>query len=67
MKTQRQFMLNADRHTLDAAACSSSNGFAQFDTSQDSAYYGIWGNPWTLTVVTYCEGDVDTDVYDNAE
>ena len=48
----------SDRYTYDFGQCSSSNGFAQVDTSQDASYYGTWANPFTLITVTYAEGDL---------
>ena len=47
----------ADRYVYDFGACSSKNGYAQVDTSQDAPYYGTWTNPTTLRIFCYCEGD----------
>lgn len=46
------------RYAFDAGACSLKNGFAQVDTSQDACYFGLWANPETFTVISYCEGDI---------
>lgn len=56
MKKTREFN-PADRYVYDFGACSSSNGFAQIDTSQDASYFGTWANPEKLVIFNYCEGD----------
>lgn len=57
MKTIKTFM-DLDRYYYDFGMCSTKNGFAQVDTSQDASYYGTWANPEKLVIVSYCEGDV---------
>jgi len=64
MKTTREFA-PADRYVYDFGLCSGRNGFAQIDTSQDASYYGTWANPARLMIVSYCEGDVTTQVAEN--
>ena len=58
MKTEKKFLLDMDRYYFDFGQCSIKEGFAQVDTSQDASYYGTWANPFTLTVISYTEGDV---------
>ena len=64
MKVQTQF-LPLDRYYFDRKLCSVEKGFAQVDTAQDAPYFGIWANPVSLTIVTYCEGDVTTQKAEN--
>jgi hypothetical protein len=66
MKTVRSF-LPLDRYHFDFHRCAYSKGFAQFDSPQDASYYGTWANPTTLTIVSYCEGDVTESTADNAQ
>lgn len=47
-----------DRYVFDFELCQSSDGWIQFDTSQDASYFGVWCNPKKLETVTYAEGDV---------
>jgi len=58
METVNKFEMNGERYKYDFGVCSAKNGFAQVDTDQDAWYYGNWANPTTLTIVSYCEGDV---------
>lgn len=57
MKTTRDFA-PGDRYAYDFGLCSSANGFAQVDTSQDASYYGTWANPFRMVIFSYCEGDL---------
>jgi len=57
----------SNRYTYDFGMCSISKGFAQVDTSQDASYFGTWANPYTFTIVNYCEGDIYTDIADDCE
>jgi hypothetical protein len=61
MKTIREFV-PADRYVYDFGPCSSKNGFAQIDTKQDASYFGTWCSPSKRAVVSYCEGDVTTQI-----
>lgn len=61
MKTIREFA-PADRYLYDFGLCSYKNGFAQVDTSQDASYFGTWASPSRRMVVSYCEGDVTTQI-----
>ena len=64
MKTIREFA-PSDRYRYDFGLCSSKNGFAQVDTSQDASYFGTWANPDRLMIVCYCEGDVIIQTAEN--
>lgn len=57
MKTEKRF-LSANRYRFDFGMCSSKNGFAQIDTSQDASYFGTWANPFELKIISYIEGDI---------
>jgi hypothetical protein len=64
----RGFTLDGDRYVFDFKLCRSVNGWAQFDTSQDAAYYGNWVNPITFETACHCEGDqTHTKYEDEAE
>ena len=57
----------ADRYLYDFGKCSTANGWAQIDTSQDASYFGQWINPTRRLIFAYIEGDcvltkLDTDV-----
>ena len=67
MKHERDFMENGSRYYFDFGECSASNGFAQIDTHQDAAYFGMWTNPYDFVVVSYIEGDINRDTASNAE
>ena len=66
MKTVRDFW-PTDRYIYDFKLCSTKDGWAQIDTSQDAHYYGTWANPEKLVVISYCEGDVTTNTADTPE
>jgi len=66
MKIERYFK-PADRYFFDFGMCAPAKGFAQVDTEQDAAYYGTWANPFTLSIVSYCEGDVCISTADNTD
>lgn len=57
IETVREFA-PADRYVYDCGMCSTTNGFAQFDTRQDASYFGTWVSPTKRAIVNYCEGDV---------
>ena len=61
MQTVREFM-PADRYVYDFGPCSYANGFAQIDTKQDASYFGTWCSPSKRAIVSYCEGDVTTQI-----
>ena len=65
IKQTREFC-PGDRYRYDCGLCSTKNGFAQIDTSQDAHYYGTWANPEKRLIFSYTEGDTcltecDTD------
>ena len=66
MTTTRSFISDGDRYRFDTGMCSVKNGFAQVDTGQDAWYFGMWANPYTLTIVSYMEGDVSVAVADSS-
>lgn len=57
MKVTQGFDENGDRYCYDFGPCSAKAGWGQIDTEQDASYYGMWANPTTLKIFTYCEGD----------
>lgn len=67
MKTKTSFDGNVERYTFDLGECSTKNGWAQFDTSQDASYFGIWVNPFNLSVFTLCEGDMTLEEAESEE
>lgn len=67
MKKTHTFIENGDRYRFDFGQCSSANGFAQFDTENDAWYFGQWSNPFTLTHVSYVEGDLTIAQADTPE
>lgn len=66
VKTIREFA-PADRYVYDFGVCSYDKGFAQVDTKQDASYFGTWASPTRRMVVSYCEGDVTTDICETDE
>jgi hypothetical protein len=65
MEIERKFEMYADRYKYDMGMCCASEGFAQVDTTQDASYFGTWANPFTLQIVSYCEGDVTIETGKN--
>jgi len=65
MKVTRDFILNGNRYPFDFKLCTTDKGFAQIDTEQDASYFGMWANPFTLQIITYCEGDVTIQEAEN--
>ena len=61
MKTERTFISDGDRYSIDFGYCSVRNGWAQVDTGQDAWYFGTWTNPTTRSIITYAEGDVTAE------
>lgn len=45
------------RYTVDFADDFASEGWQQFDTDQDAAYFGVWVNRSKRLTLTYAEGD----------
>ena len=52
-----------DRYQFDWGLC---RDFAQVNTSEDAAWYGIWACPQRLIVFTFAEGDCVTVECDTA-
>ena len=46
-----------ERYTIDFAPDFTAEGWMQFDTDQDAAYFGVWVNPTKRLTLTYTEGD----------
>lgn len=67
MQTETGFHPMTDRYRFDFRDCTPAKGFAQVDTSQDASYFGTWANPFTFTIVTYCEGDITRRTAESAE
>ena len=63
MHIDRCFNPLTDRYAFDRCF-NVGRGYAQIDTSQDAAYFGIWANPFERKIVTYAEGDI---IYQTAE
>lgn len=57
MKTERSFYCLRERYHYDFEKCRKSEGFIQWDCSQDAHYFGIWVNPEKRQILTYAEGD----------
>jgi len=53
-----------DRYFYDFGQC---QDWAQYDTSQDACYFGIWVNPDTRQVLTFAEGDETVETFDTPE
>lgn len=49
----------ADRYIYDFKYCSTSNGWAQIDTSQDASYFGQWINPAKRLIFCLLRGRYD--------
>ncbi len=54
----RDFIPNSSRHHWDDFLLFKQKGWAQYDTTQDAWYFGVWVNHGSRLIVTYCEGDV---------
>jgi hypothetical protein len=67
MKTTRTHESNGNRYGFDFGPCSSKNGWAQIDTSQDAWYFGSWANPARLMVFDYTEGDCTLQQCESSE
>ena len=66
MNVTRSFDGQTDRYAFDFGVCSFKLGFAQVDTKEDASYFGNWAKPFSITIVSYAEGDItitdcDTD------
>ena len=61
MKTKNAFYLHRERYHYDFKKCKRFDGWVQFDTRQDAAYFGIWVHPEKRQIITWCEGDEITE------
>lgn len=59
---KRSFNGMTDRYAFDRE-CSCTRGWAQVDTRQDAPYFGLWTNPFSFKILTYCEGDITEETY----
>jgi len=66
-RIERHRAPDTERYAFDFDLCHYLRGWAQFDTGQDAPYFGQWGNPSELRVVTFCEGDVTIENADSPE
>ena len=55
--TYRRMFFPSERYVIDFADDFGSEGWQQFDTDQDAAYFGVWLNPVHRVILTYAEGD----------
>lgn len=62
--TRTDEFAEADRYRYDLNECAD---FAQVDTSQDAAWFGIWACPVRRVIFSYCEGDCSTVTADTPE
>jgi hypothetical protein len=53
------------RYCVDFADDFKSDGWEQYDTSQDAHYFGCWVNPLRRMILTYCEGDWTLTVFED--
>jgi hypothetical protein len=51
------FVGDPGRYLYDSKICPASEGWKQYDTSQDAWYFGVWVNVADRKIMTYCEGD----------
>jgi hypothetical protein len=66
MKTERSFDGMSTRYKYDAKLVLA-DGWCQFDTDRDAAYFGNWVNPKTFETFSYCEGDTCLVVCESQE
>lgn len=59
IKTTREFIGHKvdNRYAYDFGLCSSKDGWAQVDTTEDAPWFGQWANPFERQVISYAEGD----------
>ena len=50
--------LSTERYRWDFNEPFRSDGWEQYDTSQDAWYFGVWVNKKRLKILTYAEGDI---------
>ncbi len=49
--------VGGSRFRFDFVVCSPKKGWVQYDTDQDGAHFGVWGNVEQRTIITFAEGD----------
>ena len=59
--------LSTERYRWDFNEPFRSDGWEQYDTSQDAWYFGVWVNPRKLVTLSYAEGDWTLVVCPDAE
>lgn len=70
--TVHRLSCDSQRYLVDFAEDFTAEHWQQYDTDQDAWYFGVWVNPHSLRILTYCEGDwslvscLDNELY-NAE
>jgi hypothetical protein len=72
---QNTYFLDANRYLFDFSTgfkaftdVDKADGWQQYDTTQDAWYFGVWVNTKHRIVLTYAEGDVIVDRFeDDAE
>lgn len=67
MIKSEEFVPNTDRYHFDFNLCHFSKGWAQWDSCQDSSWYGKWINPELLTIVTFSKGDIIIQTAENEQ
>jgi hypothetical protein len=58
VKITRNHRSDYDRYSFDFGCCSAEHGWAQVDSDQDAAYYGVWAQPTELKMFSFAEGDL---------
>ncbi len=48
---------DSERYAIDFSDSFQPEGWLQFDTDQDAAYFGVWVHPGSRVILTYAEGD----------
>ena len=56
-----------ERYHFDTNEFTTENGFAQVNTPEDAPYYGMWTNPFMMTIATFIEGDMSYCFAESAE
>lgn len=54
----KRTFLSTERYRWDFNEPFRSDGWEQYDTSQDAWYFGVWVNKKRLKILTYAEGDI---------
>ena len=64
-RLRRQHPRIGDHYVFDFDACPWSAGWAQLDTPQDAWYFGTWADPAGRLLVTYAEGDITVQGFED--